>query len=197
MRDFNKIFCIGLNKTGTVSLHYALKSVGLASLHWAPDRFGASIEGQAIAEEIKTEMAQNIEADRPLLGRWDGYDAYSDIHHIIHHFDLADRHYPGSLFIFTDRDEDAWIKSRRNHVERNIENYKKGHYAGAFLEVNEEKWRAEWRSHRERVMQHFCYRRDDLLVLNVCDGEGFEKLGPFLGVERWETGFPKRNVTDL
>src|SRR4051812_27430204 len=45
-----KIFCIGLNKTGTISLHEALTTLGFSSLHWGGQASRLAVE-QAIRED--------------------------------------------------------------------------------------------------------------------------------------------------
>ena len=78
-----KIFCIGLNKTGTISLHHALTTLGFSSLHWG---------GQA--SRLAVERA--IREDKPLLEYLGEYDAYSDIQRLSVNFELLDRQYPAS-----------------------------------------------------------------------------------------------------
>ena len=46
-----KIFCIGLNKTGTISLHEALEGLGFNSLHWGGQPSRQAVE-RAIAEGV-------------------------------------------------------------------------------------------------------------------------------------------------
>jgi Sulfotransferase domain len=40
------------------------------------------------------------------------------------------------------------------------------------------------------VLAQFRAREDDPLVLDVCDGEGYERLSPFLGVPAPSERFP-------
>lgn len=194
MRSFNKIFCIGLNKTGTASLHEALKQLGLRSLHWAPEELASLVQRQRAAEAIIKEMRAAIRNRENLLGRWSDYDAYSDIGPISQNFERVDRQYPGSLFIYTDRDEEAWLDSRKRHVERNIAAQRRGRYVGSFTTIDESKWRQLRREHYARVTAFFSERPEDLLTLRICDGEGFERLGPFLGFPNISGRFPARNV---
>jgi hypothetical protein len=84
MRKFNKIFGIGLNKTGTTSLHFALNSIGVRSFHYTTD--------------LKEKFQNNLEAGLPLLSGLDEFNAFSD-NPIPEYFKLLDEQYPGSLFI--------------------------------------------------------------------------------------------------
>ena len=132
-----KIFCIGLNKTGTISLHQALTDLGFASLHW-----GGPASRRAVERAIRE--------GAPLLEHLGDYDAYSDIQRLSMSFDVLDRQYPGSRFILTTRDVDEWIDSRRRHVERNRERKERGEYDGTFLDIEPERWRRQFLEHHAR-----------------------------------------------
>ena len=47
----------------------------------------------------------------------------------------------------------------------------------------------------DRIKEYFVDRPDDLLVIQICDGEGWQKLCPFLGEKIPEESFPARNIT--
>jgi hypothetical protein len=171
-----KIFCIGLNKTGTISLHQALTALGFSSLHWG---------GQASRRAVE----QAIRENKPLLEHLGDYDAYSDIQRLSVNFDVLDQQYPRSRFILTTRDVEEWLDSRRRHVLRNRERKSRGEYDGTFLEIEPDRWRAQFVEHHERVEDYFR-GRDDLLVMRVTEGDGYELLCPFLGVPTSSEAFP-------
>jgi hypothetical protein len=175
-----RIFGIGLNKTGTSSLHEALEILGYEALHFAgPER--AALIRRAIEER------------KPLLHYLDpNYDAFSDTP-VTAWFWLADAQYPGSKFILTVRDLDEWLDSRRRHVEKNRERAADGAYAGKFLKVNLEAWEREYRLHDGAVRSYFDGRPDDLLVLDVTSGDGWEPLCGFLGAPVPDLPFPWQN----
>jgi hypothetical protein len=175
-----KIFGIGLNKTGTSTLHEALETLGFRSLHWG-------------GPEASMAVKHAIDEDRPMLEYLAGYDAYSDITRISRHFERADREYPGSKFVLTVRDLDQWLDSRRRHVEQNVAKQAEGRYDGIFVDVDYEAWTREYREHEAKVRAHFATRPDDLLVFDVAGGDGYEKLCPFLGVPVPDRPFPWRN----
>ena len=174
-----RIFGVGFNKTGTTSLHRALLALGFTSLHWGGPPVRYAVEG-ALAE------------GRPLLSDIEQVDAYSDIEPLYRNFDIVDRQYPGSRFVLTERDVDEWIDSRRRHVERNRRLRAAGHYHGAFLDIAPDQWRRDFEVHYAWVKQHFA-GREELLVLRISDGEGYEQLCPFLGVDVPEHPFPWSN----
>ena len=174
-----KVFCIGLNKTGTISLHHALEVLGYRSLHWG-------------GPDIAIKILMCAEAGKPLLTDVDGYDAYSDILALSERFDLLDAQYPGSRFVLTTRPIDDWIESRRAHVLRNRDRAAQGTYTGNFLDIDPDAWREEFEAHHARVAAYFA-GRSDLLTMCITEGDGFEELCPFLGVPIPSEPFPHRH----
>ncbi len=175
-----KIFCIGLNKTATISLHEALQALGFRSLHWG---------GPTVREAVE----RSLEASRPLLDDIGDYDAFSDILALSENFAILDAQYPRSKFILNTRDLDEWLESRRRHVERNVERRGRGQYGGTFLTVDYPAWTSEFREHHRRVREYFAGRPDDLLVMNIARGDGYELLCPFLDVPVPDAPFPWRH----
>ena len=98
--DSRKIFCLGLNKTGTTSLHRYFQSLGLVSVHqmdWA--------NYTRLFEQKKSFYAAQCFSDgeRP-------------------DFTFLDQNFPSSLFILNSRDERDWLRSRVKHLLRlNVE----------------------------------------------------------------------------
>jgi hypothetical protein len=175
-----RVFGIGLNKTGTSSLHRAMELLGYESLHWG---------GPPVRQLVEASLA----AGEPLLTRLDQrYDAFSDILPLTQNFDLLDRQYPGSHFVLTVRPLEDWLDSRRRHVERNIRRKAAGEYHGTFLVVDEEAWRAEWDAHLARVRAHFG-QRPDFLELDITAGEGWAPLCELLDVPEPPAPFPWEN----
>lgn len=174
-----RVFGIGLNKTGTISLHEALTLLGYRSLHWGGPDVRRTVE-RAAADQ------------RPLVEDFPDHDAFSDILALSERFALLDEQYPGSHFILTTRPLEDWIESRRAHVARNRERAARGEYSGTFLVEEPDRWRAEMTSHEARVAAYF-EGRDDLLTLRVTEGDGFDVLCPFLGRPEPGVGFPWRH----
>ena len=83
---FNKIFCIGFNKTGTSSMHQLFLDLGLRSYHGIYSHFPI---------------------EDPIFGR---FECFSDGNE--HPFEQLDQTYPGSRFIVTTRALDDWLVSR-------------------------------------------------------------------------------------
>lgn len=184
-----KVFCVGLSKTGTRSLHDALQTLGLRSVHWGGPELQTAVQR---GPEINAAVERALAEGRPLLDDLEEADAYSDILALSRHFDVLDRQYPGSRFILTVRDLDEWLASRKRHVEANQAMRDRGEYLGTFLEVDLDGWRAEAVAHERRVRSYFAGRPHDLLVMDVAAGEGWEVLCPFLGRPVPEQPFPRR-----
>jgi hypothetical protein len=175
-----KIFGIGLNKTGTSSLHSALEMLGYHSLH-----FG----GMDTYENILRAIGEG----KPMLSHIDPEpEAISDVASITYYFYLADAQYPGSKFILTLRDIDDWLDSRRRHVERNRRMKESGEYEGPFLTVDLDSWALEYRRHEAVVRAYFASRPADLLCFRPADS-GWGPLCEFLGRPVPEQPFPWEN----
>ena len=193
-RQFNKIFCIGMNKTGTSSIHAAFLELDLKSLHHGHAECSTLKEHLASAQSLANMILDNHKSGKKLLKHINEYDAYSDIGPVINKFDILDHQYPNSKFIYTDRDTEEWIDSRRRHVLRNLANEDKGLYKSDFSQIEEEKWRKRKSIHLNKVKKHFENRPESLLFIRITEGEGFEKLCPFLGFECINKPFPKKNI---
>lgn len=172
---FDKIFNIGLNKAGTKSLSTALQQLGFNTVHFRH-------EGVRLVDLVR----RNHKAGRKLLHGFEQYDAFSDMAGE-HFFADLDRQYPGSRFILTIRDLDSWLDSRERHVERNRADPE---YRHVFLKVERANWQRHMETVRRKVDAYFRGRPDDLLVINIPAGEGWDKLCPFLGVAAPDTAFP-------
>lgn len=175
-----RIFGIGLNKTGTSSLDAALRILGYESLHWG-------------GPPVRRLVEEALEAGEPLLSRLDPrYDAFSDIEPLYRNFALLDEQYPGSKFILTVRPLEAWIESRKRHVENNVRRKELGLYTGTFLVVDEEAWRADWEQHLAAVRSYFA-GRDDFVEIDITAREGWGPLCKLLDVPEPSVPFPWEN----
>ena len=102
MRDFNKIFIIGLNKTASTSCCMALKKLGIPML-----------KNTAGDDWIITELHSGNFS----LSRCKKYRGFCDSPYIPFYKELDEAH-PNSLFIFLDRDLDEWLVSIKNFFGR-------------------------------------------------------------------------------
>ena len=163
-----KVFGIGLSRTGTTSLTLALSRLGFHTHHFPRTR-------EVIA-------AADAATDTPVAAAFRELDA----------------DFPGSKFVLTLRRLPDWLDSCAalwaahpdgfdafaSAIHRRIygrEDFDRTAFADAYSR------------HRDAVVAHFVGRDRDLLVIDICAGEGWEKLCPFLGFDIPPDEFPRRN----
>jgi hypothetical protein len=186
-QNYNKIFCIGLNKTGTTSLHDAFLKLNISSVHC----------NEKNGNHIKTVIKENHEKGHKLLKGIEQYDAYSDwsIPSTNHLFIEFDKQYPNSKFILNTRDMDGWIKSREKHVKRikKLDKLQKKYPDNPWYNINKEAWEKEFIDHHKKVFDYFADRKNNLLIFDVTKGDGWEKLCLFLNKNIPNSTFPTSN----
>lgn len=170
------IFAIGLNKTGTTSLHFALSLLGYKCCHWISDKFS----------EETSKFIDNCET-LP-------FDAYTDVESIIRRFKELDSQYPDAAFILTTRNIDDWIASRSRHVIRNRAENLKG-ATHSWTEIDVESWVKEREDHHKSIEDYFQGRKKKLLIIDICGGEQWKPLCEFLELPIPNVAFP--NVDPL
>ena len=176
-KDANKIFGIGFQKTGTKSLGAAL------------DILGYRVCGPVGAKD--PDIAKNV---RPLIHSLVPlYDAFQDNPWPLFYEDL-DRRYPGSRFIFTVRSPDAWIDSVVAHFGDHDTPMRHYIYGVGHPKGNERVFLERYRRHNDEVRHYFRNRSEDILTMDITQGDGWEPLCDFLGLRRPGVEFPKLNV---
>lgn len=187
----NKVFCIGLNKTGTSSLHEAFKILGLKSVHFIDD------EGN----NIKHVILNNYKKGNNILKGLEKYDAFSDWDIAPYTMDIFkefDKQYPKSKFILNTRDLNSWLISREKHVKRNQERQQKNPEEDiTWLKIDRVGWENQFNEHYNEAIRYFKGREKDLIVFDVTKGDGWERLCPFLNLPIPEVPFPKKNVAPV
>ena len=185
--DAEKVFVIGLSRTGTTSVHQALVELGFEGIHWV----------------------------NPLTGRLPGdvdlqiFDAFSDINISARFETLAER-YPAARFVWTQRPLESWVRSVSTHYEQRngvrspgeLGDWQHaGHFEGQSGEIHESlytshpSWGDAYTAFSSRVERYFgAVSHDRLLRLSVTDGEGWDPLCRFLGRPIPERAFPHANA---
>jgi len=120
------------------------------------------------------------------------YDAFQDNPWPILYRDL-DHWFPQSKFVLTVRDPDSWIKSQVRHFGSSKTPMRRWIYGVGCPEGNEAVYLQRMEKHNQEVLEYFRGRPDDLLVMNLSKGDGWDKLCPFLGVRIPEVPFPHVN----
>lgn len=151
-----RVFGIGLSRTGTTSLNEMMRRLGFSAVHM-PTSW----------QEIEAHQFCN---DTPISAR----------------FEELDRRYPGSLFIYTRRPQQAWLASirrwlslsgrmdwylqfdqrQRDWIDESDHLVYGCDYSGLPV-LSDEAFAAVWAAHEARVMEYFRQRPDDLLVIDL------------------------------
>ena len=203
-----KIFCIGLNKTGTTSLKTAMQELGYSVGHqrtaehlivdWAKRDF------KQIVKYCKTgQFFQDVPFSKPFT------------------YMVLDHEFPGSKFILTIRNSPdewyqsittfhgkLWGKNGRIPTKEDLQNatyrYKGTPWISNRLTYstpeddpyNKAMLIDFYNRHNEQVMEYFRHRPDDLLVLNVAEDGAYNRLCAFLGAQPKRDSFPWKNRTE-
>ena len=182
MKDiWDKIFGIGLGKTGTTSLTKAMVILG----------FTPAVHGVKYIDELRN---VKFAADIFVAARWH-FLAYA---------------YPKAKFILTDRDTESWLDSTRRHYEstqrRSMEGIPTEYGLKIPLRTAESRWllyrtttfdserfKNTIDSHRLVAQIFFESQPERFLIMNIINGDGWEKLCPFLDIPVPEVPFPYKN----
>ena len=178
---YEKVFVIGGPKTGTQSLAAALKILGFRHKGWDPRLAELYEAGEYDDMFVTAEEFESFDN-----GPWNMGDAYR----------LLDSRFPRSKFILTVREPSGWSLSHERHFSAEtglrripskywIHDYERKR--NVLIEQFEERNRA--------VSAYFESRTADLLVLDVCGGEEWDRLCSFLGLAAPTVAFPYANQT--
>lgn len=169
-----KVFGIGLSRTGTSSLNKALQILGWNAIHFPRD----------IVEIAEHEAATDI----TVTMRWE----------------LLRRLYPGAFFVYTDRNLNDWLKSCESHFEDFDcrQDLQGNPYSVAVAEAmwtvygswyfNDDRFVDAYIRHSSNVSNRMALS-SQCVRMNICGGEGWEVLCPFLGVPIPDVPFPHEN----
>lgn len=172
-----KVFGIGFHKTGTTSLGDALTLLDYRVT--GPN--GIHVEGMDRAT-----------AWRLASGLLPGFDAFQDNPWPLLFREL-DRRLPGSKFVLTVRPEADWIRSVVGDFGHKSTPMRRWIYGVGAPVGNEEVFLERYRRHTLEVTEYFDGRDDDLLVMRITEGDGWELLCPFLGQAVPHVPFPRSN----
>jgi hypothetical protein len=192
-----KIFGIGYPKTATSSLSNALAKLGYRSAHDPYD----------VLPVFFPEELQGVDYDPRVI---EDNDALSGLICLVYR--ELDRAYPGSKFILTVRDEQKWLNSVRAHMKNNatperramdaempLRPFTRAKLYNGDLWFNEEHTCDYLNTYREfnRGVQEYFRGRDDLLIMDFEQGDGWDKLCDFLGCPVPDKPMPWKNRRSL
>jgi 3'-phosphoadenosine 5'-phosphosulfate (PAPS) 3'-phosphatase len=179
----SKVFGIGLSKTGTTSLARALELLGYRT----KDYLGIS---RYDPNDLTCLDLETIDQN----------DAFTDTP-IPSFYKALDQRFPNSKFILTVRDIENWSKSCKKQFTKALAEKESADsnrliadlYGCALFE--KQKFESGYKRYVNDAIEHFEGRENDLLVIDICGGEGWERLCAFLGKPVPDIPFPKANVS--
>jgi hypothetical protein len=171
MRKFNRLFGIGISRTGTTSLTVGLKMLGITTIHFP----------------------------KTLADFWQ-YRAATDTT-VACRFKELDLIFPHSLFIYTERDRESWIKSVSAHNFKTQQALEMPPEAVQFVlearvriygavQPKQKHFSSAYDRHHDEVTSYFNRSASRCLRMNIAGGEGWDKLCRFLDVPLPDTPFP-------
>ncbi|TVR39131.1 MAG: hypothetical protein EA392_07245 [Cryomorphaceae bacterium] len=165
-----KVFCIGYNKTGTTTLGKSLEMLGYRNSSFNP--------------RVHNEYFQKGKIDKVLqyAAKFESFDDLPWLHPNL--IPKLDKTFPGSKFVYLERDERSWKRSYREWYF-----LQRGEYP------DEERGYHNYLVHQQFVLKYFAGREQDLICLEIKDPQGFRKLAEFLGKPVIRDDFPHFNRT--
>ena len=203
-KNFNKIFCIGFNKTGTTTIEKILRLYGYS---------------MPVQQEQEVHLTRNVlRTDyRSLSDFCRMYDAFQDLPFSLGAtYIAADALFPDSKFILTTRDSTAWFASlKRAHqmryttsidefdrqklreeasylyagYEEMVHEHYLTHYDGDERITDwsqlydEEYYKAMFQARNDEIRKYFSATNDKLLVLDISREGSTERICKFLNID--------------
>ena len=183
LKQHQKVFGLGLSRTGKTSLCEALNILGIKSIHFPCD--------QTTYDELRKGHYK--------FSILKSYQGVVDIPFVPYYAQL-DKAFPESKFILTVGEVNSWLKSvenqwrlwRHRDPHKEFTDFVCACVYGT-LEFNEDRFRYVYETHCRNVLEYFANRSEDLLVLNLFEGDGWGKLCSFLGMRIPAVPFPHLN----
>jgi len=183
-----KVFGIGLSRTGTKSLTLALNMLGF-KIVYSPD------------DEITLKELMAGKYDFSILNDFDGI---TDIT-VAPYYAQLDKLFPDSKFILTIRGKESWLRSVEadfgkpafegtpsNENTMLLRRQLRVAVYGTYT-FNKERFSSIYDFHYKNVIEYFISRPESLLIINIFEGDGWEKLCPFLNQPVLDKLFPLRD----
>lgn len=181
-----KVFCVGLNKTGTTTFEAALRILGYRvtgpnKRHMQQVKRGRSESAMALSKQ---------------------YDAFRDWPWPLLLEPLFARYGTDARYVLTVRKHpEVWLKSLKNHLLQDrigkIIRPRFSVYGRRYPFGFEDEYLQYYEAHNERVREFFRRRDAEHVLLEVCweRGDGWPELCTFLGHETPDAPFPHVNAT--
>lgn len=184
----SKIIGVGFHKTGISTLLTSLKILG----------FNAAKGKQPYTRKLTPESERKVLEDKDyakLLSYIEPFDAIVDNPWNIL-FKEIDKQFPNSKFIFTYRKKLEWLESAKKYFQHRPDTtIRRWVYSvDTCDEITDEIYLRRYERHNEEVLTYFKGREKDFLQMNIMEGDGWEKLCPFLDKPVLKLPFPKQNT---
>lgn len=180
------IFGVGLSQTGGKHLFKALGYLGYTVLNEVAD--------ETLYQDLKQEPVK-----LSALSYFDGITNPS----IATFYEKLDKAYPGSRFILTLRNKEEWLENVKGIWRKKLSRieeegldyrykYKKQEFHALYQLPGYEKQKLVdfYDRHCQKVLEYFRNREQDLLVLDLSAGDGWQKLCSFLDKPVLRVPFP-------
>lgn len=193
----NKIFGIGLHRTGTTTLGDCLIQLGFTpQANWNTSANFIPHYHLGEYEEIyKHANCFRSFQDSP----WNHGDFYK----------FLDKKFPNSKFILTKRNENTWYRSFKKHwtplgeTKTNTSRHPLGkiYHKNLFrfekdcFDNYEAYYKAIYNIRNDEIIDYFKNRKNDFLIIDWEEGDGWEKLCPFLNRPLLKIPLPHHNKT--
>ena len=189
--DYEKVFCVGLSKTGTTTMKACFEQLGLDPVASPSSRdrnipsFGRDIRRGHYERVLQYAQQFTSFEDRP----WNIGDMYR----------VLNEAFPKSKTILTVRDPESWWRSVE-HWLTNVHPQRTKTYLQhlGVTEFSKDAFVASYLDYNERVIRYFRAVREQegrekLLIMNLEQGDAWEKLCAFLHKPVPDVPFPHRN----
>ncbi len=181
------VFGIGLSRTGTKSLTLALNMLNIKTIHYPCDN-------ETLQDLIRGD------ANFSILSK--GYNGLTDITTVPYFQQLFSIYGNEAKFILTVRQKQSWLKSLEQHwqnrpayndpneteIHMEIRRFLRAAVFGC-LNFNKERMSFVYDNYHQQVNSFFKDKKN-LLTMDITEGDGWEKLCPFLGMEIPNEDFP-------
>jgi hypothetical protein len=183
-----KVFCIGLGKTGTTSLAKALEYMGF---HVGRRQiiFKQHLPSVELIDSIKSSRYDKIFKILPF------FDAFVDNPWPLLYKELASRE-PQAKFILTTREEESWLKSVLTYFGNSHSEFRKLVYGESSPKSNETLYLNRYRKHNQEVIEYFNSLPNRLLVLPLEEQGKWQLIANFLGTNAPNIDYPITNKTN-
>ncbi|MFT7615708.1 MAG: glycosyltransferase involved in cell wall biosynthesis [Candidatus Woesearchaeota archaeon] len=182
-----KVFVIGLSKTGTMSMTHWFRKTGYLAIHYKDTLDLLSIKNNKIICNPKVASV---------------FDALSDTP-VAHYFKEIYQEYPNAKFIYLTRNKEKWLESCQKH-------FTKGHYKVSNIirktfnvEVygskifNRQKFSNTYDQHHTKVMTFFKDKQKQFISVDLSNKDAKNKIATFLQLKHTHQ-IPVRNKkTDI